>query len=456
MKIRQIETINRFWQNLARGSINRQIFAAAIVVTICTLLVKVIAFLKEWIVAWKFGTNDFVDAFLIAAIVPDFIAIVVAGSFHAALIPTYIQVREQEGIKESEKLLSSVMLWSLILLGIATLLIIAGAFLYLPWMTIGFSAEKLALTFKLFYITAPLVLLTGIIWILRAVLNAEERFALTVLLSIMQPAVTIILLLLFGQSLGIFALAIGLIVGAILELILLGVVLHRQGIVLRPKWFGLSSALRQVAKQYLPAMMGSLLMCSSGLIDQSMAAMLAPGSVAALNYANRVSSIPLMLGATAMSTAATPYLSKMVASSDWQGVNHTLQSYLKLIFLITVPLTGLLVFLSEPIVQLLFQRGAFTAQETHLVAQILSAFALQIPFYIAGNFVVKLLTSLCLNQILMSVSVFNMLINIGLNYLFMQWLGIQGIALSTSCVYLFSFFYLLFFALKNLRKFSMV
>lgn len=456
MKIFQIQRPGKLWKQFTSGSINRQILSAAIVVALCTILVKVVAFSKESIVAWKFGTSDFVDAFLIAAIVPDFIVNVVAGSLNAALIPTYIKVREQEGNKAVEKLLSGATLCGLTLLGSTTLFIIIMAPLYLPWMTVGFSAAKLALTFKLLYVTTPLVLLSGIIVLLSAVLNAGERFALAALSPILTPAVTIILLLLFGQSLGIFALAIGLVVGAILEMTLLGVVLIRRGIVLRPKWFGWTPALRQVIKLYLPAITGSLLMCSTVLVDQSMAAMLAPGSVAALNYASRVSSFPLILGATAISTAAIPYLSKMVASSDWQGVHHTLRSFLTWIFLITVPLTGLLVFLSEPIVQLLFQRGAFTAQETHLVAQILSAYALQIPFYIAGIFVVKLLTSLCLNQVLMGVSAFNVLINIGLNYLFMQWLGIQGIALSTSCVYLFSFFYVLFFALKNLKKFSTV
>jgi putative peptidoglycan lipid II flippase len=237
-------------------------------------------------------------------------------------------------------------------------------------------------------------------------------------------------------------------------LILLGLALHRRGIRFRPQWFGVSPALQQVGRQYLPAMTGALIMCSAVLVDQSMAAMLAPGSVAALNYALRVSSFPLLLGSTALSTAAIPYLSKMVASSDWKGVKHTLRSYLKLIFLIAIPFTGLVILLSEPIIQLLYQRGAFTHQETQLVAQILSAAAIQIPFYIADIFVVNLLTSLCLNQILMQVSVFNLLINVGLNYLFMHWIGVQGIALSTSCVYIFSFFYLLFFANKNLNKFS--
>jgi putative peptidoglycan lipid II flippase len=454
MKFFQLQRLGKPWKQLTSGSINRQILSAAIVVALCTLLVKVVAFSKESIVAWKFGTNDLVDAFLIATVIPSFIINVVAGSLNAALIPTYVKVRDQESQQASEKLLSGALLASLALLALTTLAIIATAPLYFPWMTLGFSAEKLALTYQLFYVITPVVMLTGATTLLSAVLNAGEQFAFAALTPLMTPGATILLLLVFGQAIGIFALAVGLTLGAALELILLGLALHRRGIRFRPQWFGVSPALQQVGRQYLPAMTGALIMCSAVLVDQSMAAMLAPGSVAALNYALRVSSFPLLLGSTALSTAAIPYLSKMVASSDWKGVKHTLRSYLKLIFLIAIPFTGLVILLSEPIIQLLYQRGAFTHQETQLVAQILSAAAIQIPFYIADIFVVNLLTSLCLNQILMQVSVFNLLINVGLNYLFMHWIGVQGIALSTSCVYIFSFFYLLFFANKNLNKFS--
>ncbi len=454
MNIYPIELLNRLWKNLVSGSVNRQILGAALSVGGLTFLVKVVAFAKEAIVASKFGTGDAVDAFLIATVVPSFIVNVVAGSFNAALIPTYIRMREQEGQKAAEKLLASSLLVSLLLLAIMMGITLAIAPVYLPWMTIGFSESKLVLTLQLLYMVSPLILLNGIITIWGAVLNAGERFVLAALSPIAAPAITVILLLFFGRSLGVFALAIGLILGALLEILLLGIALHRSGVVLIPKWFGANPALRQVSQQYAPSMTGAILMCSTGLIDQSMAAMLAPGSVAALTYANRVISFPLALAATALSTVVIPYFSKMVALNNWPDIRHTLISYLKLIFLTTVPFTGLLLLFSESIVKLLFQRGAFTLEQTHIVAQTQSAYALQIPFYIATMLVVKLVTSLRLNNMLMWVSVFNLLINIALNYIFIQWIGIQGIALSTSCVYIFSFFYLLFFTNQNLKKYS--
>lgn len=455
MKIFQVQQISRYWQQFTSGSVNRQILGATITIALCTVLIKIVAFSKESVVAWKFGAGDALDAFLIAAIVPDFIVNIIASPLNAALIPTYMQVRERDGLKASEKLLSGAFFWSLVLLGITTVLIGVTAPIYLPWMTTGFSEEKLVLTFQLLYVIVPLVIFSGITVLLSAVLNALECFALAALSPVLTPAITIILLLFFGQSLGVFALAIGLIVGAILEVGLLGSVLLKRGISLRPQLSEFNSTLKQVAKQYPPSMMAALLMCSTGLVDQSMAAMLEPGSVAALNYASRVNSIPLVLASTGLGAAAFTYLSKMIALSDWQGVYHSLRSYIKLIFLVTVPCAGLLVFLPGPIVQLLFQRGEFTASETHLVAQILAAYALQIPFYVACIFVSRLLISLHLQHILMWGSAFNLIINISLNYLFIQWFGIWGIALSTSFVYLFSFLYIFFFAHKNLRKLTM-
>lgn len=187
-----------------------------------------------------------------------------------------------------------------------------------------------------------------------------------------------------------------------------------------------------------------------------MAAMLSPGSVAALGYGNRVIAFPITLITTALSTAVIPYFSKMVACEEWKEVRRTLKHYIFLIVAVSFPLTGLLLVFSEPIVQILFQRGSFTASDTHLVAQIQSFFALQIPVRGAGILIVRLISAMRSNQILMWGSGCNFIINIVLNYLFMQWFGVSGIALSTSCVYLFSFSFLFYFVIKNLQKYQQI
>jgi putative peptidoglycan lipid II flippase len=440
-----------FWHKLTSGSVNRQIFGAAVTVALGTIIVKAAALVKELVVASKFGTGDTLDAFLIALLVPAFITNVVSSSFNAALIPTYIRVREQEGTKAAQRLFAGATVWIFVLLGSATILMVVTAPLYLPLIARGFTREKLDLTFKLLCSLAPVVLLETFMTSWRATLNAGEHFSLVALAPIFTPIMTILFLLVL-HSWGIFNLAAGLVFGAVLEMVAIGISLYQKGISLMPKWYGFDSHLRQVASQYIPAVTGSLLMNTATIVDQSMAAMLSPGSVASLNYGNRVIALPITLITTALSTAVIPYFSKMVALEDWKNVRHTLNRYLGIIFALTVPLTGFLLLFSELIVQLLFQRGSFTANDTHLVAQIQFCFAFQIPFYIGNILLARLIISMRLNHILMRVSAFNLVINIILNYIFMRWIGIKGIALSTSFVYLFSFIYMFVLANQNLRK----
>ncbi len=448
-----MQSLVDYWKKVTSGSINRQIFGAAMIVGLLTALVKVAAVGKELVVAQRFGTGDDIDAFFIALLIPSFIINVIAGSFNTALIPTYMQIREQEGTKAAQRLFCGATISGLGLLGITTILMVVLAPLYLPRIAAGFSPQKLDLTFHLLCAIAPFILLSGIIVIWGAVLNAGERFALAAFSPIITPTVTIVLLLTLKYW-GIFALAAGLVCGALLEIILLGIALHRQGISWLPKWYGFDTNLRQVIRQYFPMIAGGLLMCSTSLVDQSMAAMLLPGSVAALNYGNKVIALPMSLATTALSTAVIPYFSKMIAANNWTGTHRTLKRYIQIIFVTTTLLSAFLFIFSESIVQILFQRGSFTADDTRLVAKIQNCFALQIPFHVAGILVVRLISAMQANHILMWASAYNLINNIVFNYLFLHYFGVVGIALSTACVSALAFLFLSYFAHQIIKKHS--
>jgi putative peptidoglycan lipid II flippase len=425
------------WRRLTTGSVSRQILGAAISVALLTALVKAVTIGRELIVAWRFGTSDALDAYLIALLVPSFVVQTVAGSFNAAFIPTFIQVREREGDAVAGRLFSSVMLWSVMLLAATSILMLLCAPLYLPLIASGFSPEKLALTFRLLQLATPFVMLSGIVIIYGALLNAGHRFALAALSPVLTPTVSVLFLLAF-RSWGVFALVAGLICGAMLEMIVLGLALKRQEVNLRPGGFGADEHLRQVARQYIPMIAGAFLMTGTNLVDQSMAAMLAPGSVAALNYGSRVIALPIGLAATALGTAVTPYFSSLAARRDWAALRHTLKRYLWLNLCVTVPITLLLFFFSEPLVRLLFQRGSFTAEDTQTVARVQAFYALQLPFYIAGILGVRLMSALLMNNIIFRIAAFNLFADIILNAILFRYLGVAGIALATSIVYVIS------------------
>ena len=414
------------------------------VIVALSLIARIASTAKEMVVAGSFGAGDTVDAYLMAFLLPTYAINVIGGSFNAALIPTYIRVREQQGAASAQKLFSSTMAGSLVLLSLTTVVMLIAAPLYLPFIASGFSPEKIALTGRLLCFLSPLIILCGVNTLWGAVLNADRQFGLVAAVPVMTPVVVMLLLLAGGTRWGISSLAFGTTCGMLLELSLLGMALTRKGISPWPRWHGLDSNMRQVIKQFAPMISGALLMSGTGFIDQSMAAMLGSGSVSALGYGSKIVSVTLGLSATALGTAVIPYFSTMVARKEWKEIHHTIKRYYLLIFLTSVPATVVLIAGSEPLVRLLYQRGAFTPQNTHLVSQVQSLLALQIPFYLAGILMVRLISSLLANHILMIGNIINVIACISLNYVFMKKMGVGGIALSTSCVYFISSIFLYF------------
>ncbi len=201
-----------------------------------------------------------------------------------------------------------------------------------------------------------------------------------------------------------------------------------------------ATGLAQVRKQYLPLIAAGILGSSAIVIDQAMAAMLSPGSVAALNYGNKIISVVLNLMSISLTTAAIPYLSEMAAAENWTGCRRTLKTYSKLLLGFSIPLTLLLILGSHFIVRVLLQRGAFTAADATIVAHVQAMYALQMPFFAVNILIVRVLTAMKRNDIIMYSAGLNLVLDVILNLICMRFFGVAGIALSTSLFYVASFF----------------
>ena len=211
---------------------------------------------------------------------------------------------------------------------------------------------------------------------------------------------------------------------------------------------GFDPDMRIIIKQFLPVVAGTIIMGSTDIVDKGMAAALVPGSVASLNYGNKIIAAVLTLATTAIGTAVLPYFSRMVAEREWKDIRGTIKFYLSIIFALGIPAAFVIYGISETIVQIVFERGSFTSQDTAVVAPVQALFAFQIPFYVASIVVVRLISSLRANHILMWGTIINLAANIALNVIFINYMGLKGIALSTSCVYFISFIFLFYFANK--------
>lgn len=443
--------LNR-WGSWREKSVNRRIFSAMMTVGVFTVFAKAASASKDLAMAYQFGAGDALDAFLMAWLVPTFAINLVSGSLNAALIPTYIQVLNQEGADAAQRLFASTMVCNLILmLFVMVALTFAGPYL-LPLLASGFSQDKLLLTGALYKVLLPCLVLTGVATTWHAVLNARERFAMSAVAPSVSALLTTILIVLWADRMGIYALAWGAVAGFAAEVVILGWWLRHAGVSLCPRWHGITVPLRQVWAQYAPMLAGAFLMGGTDVVGQSLAATLGSGSNAVLSYGSKLPSLIVGVGTLAVSTAVLPYFSRLVASGDYPALRHTVITYAKLVVCATVPLTLLAVYYSEPLVHALFQRGAFTVENAQRVAWVQSLYLLQIPPYTLGILAVRLISSLQANHILMWSSASNLVISVILNYVLMQWLSVAGIALATSVMYLLSMMFLVYMASRLINQ----
>ena len=441
----------RRWRAWQQESIARRILGVTITVGVLTAAVKLVAFGKEAVVALRFGTGDALEIFLIAMVLPQFAINLVGGSLNAALIPTYIHVRDRVSPETAYRLLASVTAASLTILILLSLIVGFAAPWLVPLMASGFPDAKRDMTVDALRWLLPTLVLTGLSTTWGAVLNAGNRFGLTSAVPAATSLTTLAFVVTRGVEWGAWALIAGALAGAAIEAALLGWGLARRGVPLKPRWYGASHEFRDVMGQYGPMLTGAFLMGGTSVVSQSMAAMLDPGSVSALSYGSKLTTLLLGVGAVAVSTAVLPPFSERAAAGDWAALRQALRRSSQWLLAVVVPGTALLIAFSKPLVALLFERGSFTAADTQIVAATQAMFLLQVPVFVVSMLLVRLISALRDNRTLMRGSALNLVVNVVLTYVLMQQLGVAGIALATSVMYAVSLAYLWFSADRLLR-----
>lgn len=432
------------------GSVNRRIFRAAASVTVAGILVKLVATLKEFTVAGVYGRSDAMDALLAALLIPGLLINLISESMNQALVPTLIRVREHQGHDRAQQLLSSSLVWICLLLGAASVAMAAGARLFFPLIASHFPAEKLALSIHIFYALLPIVLITGIATNCTAVLNTFDRFALPALAPVVISVAIIVGALTLSENFGIWAMVYALLAGSLLHAALVAWMMDTHGYRFRLRWHGMNEATREVAHQYGPMLLSSVVASGGLLVDQSMAAMLAPGSVSTLVYANRFVSVVLTLGAGAVSTAVVPYFSRMIAHRDWEGCRHTLRTWVRLTALVSTPIALLLMLGAHLLIRLTFQHGVFGPRDTAIVTPVLAMYAIQIPFFVSSRVFYRFLVAMRRTDLIFYCGLLNLALDIILNLVLMHWFGVAGIALATSLWTVSTFLFLGYWTRKLL------
>jgi putative peptidoglycan lipid II flippase len=429
---------------------DRRIVRAALSVTAAGVVVKLAATMKEIVVASAYGRSDAMDAFLAAFLIPNLLINLVAESMNQALIPTLIRVRLQQGHARAQQLLSSSMLVTSAMLLAASLAMAAGARLLFPLIGSGFSAAKIDLSVHLFYALLPCVVLGGIASNCTAVLNTQGRFAWPALTPLLVSVGVMVAALALKNPLGIWAIALGTVAGTLLQSVWVGAGMQAGGYVFRLRWHGPDEATRDVAHQFGPVLLSSVVASGGLLVDQAMAAMLPAGSVSALVFAGRFVGVAVTLLAGSIGTAVAPHFSELAARRDWQACRASVRSWAIRAAAISTPIALALILGAVPLVRITLQHGAFAARDTKVVAPTLAMYAVQIPFFVVSRVFYRLVIAMRRTDLVFYCGTINLALDIVLNIVLMRVMGVAGIALSTSLWTMSTFLLLWFWSRKLL------
>jgi putative peptidoglycan lipid II flippase len=441
----------RAW--LARGRASRLV-SGFVLVAILTVFGKGISFIKDAVVARWFGTSDAMDAFVLAFGFLGFSASVLGGGLPEAFLPHYAELKHRRGQHRAQRLaVQAVLGQALTLIVFAALLWFGGASV-IELTARGFSPEKRVLAADLLRRLLPFLVCYGMSFQLAIWLRADKFFALAAAAPMIIP-ITVLVAMLGGAT--IDSLVAGTVWGSGLQLLVLSVVLSRQ-LPSQPGWYRKTlhlwePALAKSFRDAMPYLLAGVVYSSAAVVDQAMAAALLPaGAVSVLSYSDKLVGILLALTAMPAGEVLFPYFADTVARKDWAGLKAQLKRAVLLVGGFSIPATLGLFVLAPQVVGLLFERGAFTSEDTARVAAVMRIAIFQVPFYILGTLCSRVVVSLQATRFILVMSVFSMLANAGLNWVLMQSLGAPGIALSTVCVALLSSIVVLVYVLAQIRR----
>lgn len=410
---------------------------AASIVGAATFLSRIFGFIRDVVVAWYFGAGMYSDAFFVAFRIPNLLRRLFAeGSLSIAFIPIFTEYLETRGRAEAFDLARSALKVLAIILVVVSIVGIVMSPMIVRVIAPGFSSdpEKFEITVFLTQLVFPYVFFICLVALCMGILNVLGHFAAPALapvfLNIAMIASVVYLSPFFDEA--ITALGVGVLIGGFLQLLLQLPFLIRNGVYFWRKSTFFHPGLKRIVLLMGPAVFGAAVYQINILVGTLLASLLPEGSVSYLYYADRLVQFPLGIFAIATATAVLPSLSRQAAVKNYTALKETFGHALNLVFFITIPAMVGLIVLREPIVALLFRRGAFDFETTRLTADALLYYSIGLWAFSAVRIAVSTFYAIQDTKTPVKMAIVSITANIVLAVVLMKPFLHGGLALATS------------------------
>jgi putative peptidoglycan lipid II flippase len=339
---------------------------------------------REIVAASYYGVSGPMSAFTIAFQVPNLVrALFADAALQPAFVPIFTEQLEKKNYREAFRLASTLLLLVTLVLGAITALFVLAAPLVMPLFAPGFEGEILDLTVTLSQVLFPILILLGLSGVVVGILNSYDRFgafAISPLFWNLTIIVVVVLLVpaFHGQN-RIYAYAIGILVGTLVQLLIPTWDLRNT-----PFKFGWSFEwrnpdVRRVLLLMLPVTISLGLINFNMLINSLFGSLVSDQAPAAIDKAFRIYQLPQGIFSVAIATVLFPTLARFAARGELENLRATMANGMRQILFVLIPAAAAVLVLSEPMIRLVYQRGEFTPEQTTLVATALFWFAFSLP-----------------------------------------------------------------------------
>ena len=438
----------------------KSLFRSFFTVSFYTFLSRVLGFIRDILIARYLGSTVIADAFFVAFRIPNFFRRVLAeGAYSAALIPVFSGVvlnpKDEREASDFVENTTSMLLFATLVL---TILFFFGMPYIIQVLAPGFTDNKEAYELAVHFgkIIFPYIIFISLAAHFASINNVHERFAA----GAFAPAILNISFILslffltpFVTTAG-HALSYGVLIGGIFQFLYLyrSVLNFYQPRIRIPV---LNEKLKKFFKLFLPGVVGSGVIQLNIVIGTIIASFLPVGAISHIYYADRLNQLPLAIFGIALGIVLLPSLSKAIKQSDQETTHNIQNRSIEFSLLISLPSAIGLFILAEPIIYILFERGAFVKEDTFYTAKVLSYFALGLPAYIIIKVLVSCFFAREDTKTPLYISIVSVISNVVLSLLLIGSMREMGIAIATAISAWINVLLLyLFLAIRNHMKFD--
>ncbi|MCK5115976.1 MAG: polysaccharide biosynthesis C-terminal domain-containing protein [Candidatus Aegiribacteria sp.] len=414
------------------------------------ILIAFFTYLRFAEIAQIFGTSWQTDAVAIAMVIPLLLQQLISTAFGSAFMPIYSRVMRDRGNNAANLLINRIISW----MSLSGVFLIGLFFFYGSTVVriVGPGIEQTTsfLAVELLSIFLPLIFLNSIEGVLQNFLIYGKRYGLVSFVRVLQILVSYIVLLLGHESLGIKIIPVSGLAGAFVSFVVCAAVSFRLRLRLHPVFDPRDRDFRDLVKLAIPISIGVLTGFLGPVADKVLASFLRTSSVTAIDYASRIKNLIRIVLIQPVIVLSTVSFSRIAAEGNFPRLKAEIASFIKYISYYTVPVSGILVVLSAPLISILFQRGSFGPEQSRYVGYALAFYSPWFAQFGIGLIMRRAFFSMKESVIPAVLGIWAMLANILLNIILLQSLGIRGLALATTLTSAAKTLFLMYFLRKRL------